>query len=178
MHALRCVNAGVLSIGTMLQPRRSTGATMYRKILVPIDGSDTAQTGLLEAMKLAKALDATLVLLHVIESTPVVMEVASADVWAQLIENLRQQGQRTLDRAHDMVRAAPIACEAYLEDAAVQPVCDVIVAQTRLHHCDLIVMGTHGRRGIARVLVGSDAETVVRKSPVPVMLVRSAAAAI
>jgi nucleotide-binding universal stress UspA family protein len=153
---------------------RNKGAAMYRRILVPIDGSGTAQRGLQEAMKLAQALDATLVLLHVVESMPMMMEVASAAVWEQLIENLRAQGQRTLDQAHELVRAAPIACEAYLEDAVAQPVCNVIIAQARAHRCDMIVMGTHGRRGMQRLLVGSDAETVLRKSPVPVLLVRSA----
>jgi nucleotide-binding universal stress UspA family protein len=153
---------------------RNKEAAMYRRILVPIDGSSTAQRGLQEAMKLAQALDATLVLLHVVESMPVMMEVASAAVWEQLIQNLRAQGQSTLDQAHALVRAASIACEAYLEDAVAQPVCNVINAQASAHHCDMIVMGTHGRRGMQRLLVGSDAETVIRKSPVPVLLVRSA----
>ena len=52
-------------------------------------------------------------------------------------------------------------------------VCDVIVDQAREHQCDLIVMGTHGRRGIEHAMVGSDAERVIRMSPVPLLLVKS-----
>ena len=87
--------------------------------------------------------------------------------------DLRTYGQRLLESAHDATRAAGIACEAHLEDAAASRVCDVIVDQARAHHCDLIVMGTHGRRGINHALIGSDAERVIRMSEVPVLTVRS-----
>ncbi len=146
---------------------------MYRKILVPVDSSSTAQRGLQEAVKLAQTLNASLVLLHVVESMPMMMEVASAATWEQLITSLRENGQRTLDQARDSTLAGRVACETYLEDAAAQPVSDIIIEQARLRHCDLIVMGTHGRRGIGRMVMGSDAETVIRTSPVPVLLVRA-----
>ncbi len=145
---------------------------MYRRILVPIDGSATAQRGLREALGLARCCDAVLVLLHVIEIYPVMMEVASAATWTQITDDLRAQGQRLLDAAQEAARSAGIASEALLEDAAAARVCDVIVEQAREHACDLIVMGTHGRRGVNRALIGSDAERVLRASPVPVLTVR------
>lgn len=146
---------------------------MYRRILVPIDGSDTADRGLQEALKLAKLCNASLVLLSVVEYYPVMMEMATASTWEQVSTDLRQYSQRVLDQAHDRAKSAGIASEAHLEDAAAARVCDVIVDQAREHRCDLIVMGTHGRRGLEHALIGSDAERVVRSSPVAVLLVRS-----
>lgn len=146
---------------------------MYRRILVPMDGSATAQRGFEEALGLAKAFDASLVLLHVVEYYPVMMEMATSTTWEQVSESLRDEGRRVLDRAHEAAQSAGIASEARLEDAAAARVCDVIVAQARERHCDLIVMGTHGRRGLEHALIGSDAERVVRMSPVAVLLVRA-----
>ena len=146
---------------------------MYRRILVPIDGSDTAQRGLQEALGLAKAFDSSLVLLHVVEYYPMMMEMATATTWEQITTDLRTYGQQVLERAHDAAKAAGVASEAHLEDAAAARVCDVIVDQAREHQCDLIVMGTHGRRGIEHALIGSDAERVIRMSAVPLLLVKS-----
>ena len=147
--------------------------SLYRRILVPLDGSDTAQRGLQEALGLAKAFDSSLVLLHVVEYYPMMMEMATATTWEMVTTDLRQQGQQVLERAHDAAKAAGVASEAHLEDAAAARVCDVIVDQAREHVCDLIVMGTHGRRGIEHAMVGSDAERVIRMSPVPLLLVKS-----
>ncbi len=145
---------------------------MYHRILAPIDGSATAERGLHEALGLARAFDSSLVLLHVVEVYPMMMEMATATTWERVTTDLREHGRQVLDKAHDAAKAAGIASETHLEDAAAARVCDVIVEQARAHQCDLIVMGTHGRRGIEHALIGSDAERVVRESPVAVLLVR------
>jgi nucleotide-binding universal stress UspA family protein len=170
---LRFVNARPVSTGKMAASG-PLGLIMYRRILVPVDGSATAQRGFEEALSLAKAFGSSLVLLHVVEFFPVMMEMATSTTWEQVSEGLRDEGRRVLDRAHEAAQSAGIASEARLEDAAAARVCDVIVAQARERHCDLIVMGTHGRRGLEHALVGSDAERVVRMSPVAVLLVRAA----
>jgi nucleotide-binding universal stress UspA family protein len=146
--------------------------TPYRRILVPIDGSDTAERGLQEALGLAKAFDSSLVLLSVVEYYPVMMEMATATTWEQISTDLRSHHERVLERAHDAAKAAGVASETHLEDAAAARVCDVIIDQAREHECDLIVMGTHGRRGLEHALVGSDAERVIRQAPCAVLLVR------
>jgi nucleotide-binding universal stress UspA family protein len=146
---------------------------MYRRILVPIDGSDTAARGLQEAIGLAKAFDASLVLLSVVEYYPVMMEMATATTWEQVSTGLREHHRSVLDRAHEAARSAGVASEAHLEDAAAARVCDVIVDAARDHQCELIVMGTHGRRGLAHALIGSDAERVLRYAPCAVLLVRA-----
>jgi nucleotide-binding universal stress UspA family protein len=147
--------------------------SLYRRILVPIDGSDTAERGLQEAIGLAKAFDSSLVLLSVVEYYPVMMEMATATTWEQVTIELRSHHQLVLERAHEAAKAAGVASEAHLEDAAASRVCDVITDQAREHHCDLIVMGTHGRRGLEHALVGSDAERVIRMAPCAVLLVRA-----
>jgi nucleotide-binding universal stress UspA family protein len=134
---------------------------------------DTAERGLQEALKLAKLCNASLVLLTVVEYYPMMMEMATATTWEQISTDLREYSQRVLDKAHDSAKAAGIATEAQLEDAAAARVCDVIVDQAREHQCDLIVMGTHGRRGTLHALVGSDAERVLRMAPCAVLLIRS-----
>jgi nucleotide-binding universal stress UspA family protein len=146
---------------------------MYQRILVPIDGSPLAQRGFEHALGLAKACKASLLLLHVVESYPMMAEMAAAGSWDLISTNLREYGQRVLDEAHGAARDAGVASEARLEDGVAARVCDVIVDQAKERHCDLIVMGTQGRRGISRALLGSDAESVVHISPVPVLLVRA-----
>jgi nucleotide-binding universal stress UspA family protein len=148
---------------------------MYQRILVPLDGSETAQRGFEEALRLAKLCDASLVLLNVIEIFPMVADLSSAAVWEQTLAAQRDNAKRLLDRAHEAAGAAGVASEMRLEDAGSARVCDVIVDQARDRRCDLIVMGTHGRRGMGHAFIGSDAERVVRMSPVPVLLVRAPA---
>jgi nucleotide-binding universal stress UspA family protein len=66
-----------------------------------------------------------------------------------------------------------VHCETVLREVTGKRVAEVIVDQTKVHACDLILMGTHGRRGFSRLAMGSDAEQVARSSPVPVLLVRA-----
>lgn len=146
----------------------------YRRILVPLDDSPTAQRGLAEALSLARDLGATLVLLHVMELMPMMPEVATTEAWEAIREGLKASGQRVLDQASGQARTAGVACETVLNDVDARRPADAITDQASTQRCDLIVMGTHGRRGIGRALLGSDAELVLRQSPVPVLLVRGA----
>lgn len=148
----------------------------YRRLLVPLDDSPTAQRGLAEALALARELRSTIVLLHVVELVPMVPEVASAEAWEAIREGMKGTGQRVLDEAARKVRAAGVTCETVLNDLDARRPADAIVDQAAVQRCDLIVMGTHGRRGFGRALLGSDAELVLRQSHVPVLLVRGAAA--
>lgn len=144
----------------------------YQRLLVPLDDSAIAQRGLAEALALARELRSTLVLLHVVELVPVMSEVATAATWKAIDEGLKATGHRLLDAAAKKVRAAGLACETVFSEIDARRPADVIVEQAATQRCDLIVMGTHGRRGIGRALLGSDAELVLRQSPVPVLLVR------
>lgn len=149
---------------------------MYARILVPVDGSEPSKRALAEAIALGRTCQSAIVLLHVVEYYPVMIEMATASTWELISDDLHRHGQGVLDAAHREVSAAGLAVESHLVDASASRVCDVVVDQARAHRCDLIVMGTHGRRGLNRALVGSDAELVIRQAPVPVLLVRTAAA--
>ena len=145
---------------------------MYRKILVPIDGSPTAQRGLQEALSLAQATRATLLLLHVIDTMPVPLEMVTATTWENVAEGLRKHGEAILERARRSAAELGVAAETKLAEVGAERVADTIVAQAREAGCDLVVMGTHGRRGFSHVVLGSDAERVVRRCSMPVLLVR------
>ena len=145
---------------------------MYKRILVPIDGSAPAQRGLDEAIRLARSDGGTLCLLHVLDFAPFMIGVADGATWQALRDGLEQQGRALLEQAHAQAEAAGVDTEARLEDGPGR-VCDAIVAHAAAHRCDLVVMGTHGRRGWRHAMIGSDAERTVRESPVPVLLVRA-----
>ena len=145
---------------------------MYEKILVPIDGSATAIRGFEEAVALARALGSKLVLMHVIDTFPVAVEMVSSATWQEISDGLRQQGDTLLAKASETAANHGVAAETRLVETRTERVADTIVQEARNAGCDLVVMGTHGRRGFSRVLMGSDAEIVVRHCPLPVLLVR------
>jgi nucleotide-binding universal stress UspA family protein len=90
-----------------------------------------------------------------------------------IISSLNGAGRKILRRGEDLAKRLGLKCSSVLVETATGPAADPIVRQARKWRADLIVLGTHGRRGVRRLLLGSDAEQVVRTSPVPVMLVRA-----
>lgn len=146
---------------------------MYQRILVPLDGSATAERGLQEAIALATGQQSRLLLLHVLDDYPLFSQVSSPTGYDELLKGLRHFGLDVLAKARQAAEAVAVHSETVLREVTGKRVADVIVDQAGQHHCDLIVMGTHGRRGVARLTMGSDAEQVVRTSPVPVLLVRA-----
>lgn len=146
---------------------------MYQRILVPTDGSATSSKGLDEAIALAKLTGGSLRLLHVVDAMPVAIEAEGmAGFSADVLPALRQSGQFILDLARKRVEAEGVNVETTLREVISGRVCDIVVEEASRWHADLIVLGTHGRRGVRRMLLGSDAEQVLRLAPVPVLLVR------
>jgi len=148
---------------------------MYQKILVPIDGSPTSNLGLNEAIKLAKDQSAKLRLIHVVDeyhamSNVDVMAYSNTDY---LLESMRQGGKMIVEKAEALAKRNGVTPESVIIESFGGGAADSIVAQAKKWGADLIVLGTHGRRGVRRIVLGSDAELVVRTSPVPVLLVRS-----
>jgi nucleotide-binding universal stress UspA family protein len=152
---------------------------MYRRILVPIDGSATSTAGLDEATRLAKNQRAKLRLVHVVDEYVAYQSYdmsGSALYYAgDMIDSLRESGRKLIDKAAARVRTHGIKAEAAIFENVAGRVADFIIDEARKWRADLIVMGTHGRRGVNRLVLGSDAEIVVRTAPVPVLLVKSAA---
>ncbi|HET7794725.1 MAG TPA: universal stress protein [Rhizobacter sp.] len=144
---------------------------MYSHILVPMDGSKTSEAGLREALALAADQGAALRVLHALDPSAAALDMLTAAEFGSVQADLRKQGQAMLDRARRRARRRSIACETVLFDCGAGGVAGVILDEARAWPCDLIVMGTHGRSGLAH-LVGSTAQAVLRHATVPVLLVR------
>lgn len=149
----------------------------YKRILVPVDGSRASQRGLREAIRLARGQKASLQLVHVVDEHTVLVSGAEVGPYmTTLMLKLREQGRHVLRKAETQARRSGLKCTGVLLEAQDRPAADLIVRQARKSRADLIVIGTHGRRGLRRLIMGSDAEQIVRSAPVPVMLVRAPAA--
>lgn len=146
---------------------------IYRRILVPVDGSATSGAGLRQALSLAKDQHAKVKLLHVIDEFRVFSTPDGGLNAGAIVAALKRGGRQLLDRAARTAAARGVKPEAAMVENLSGRVADIVVDQARRWRADLIVMGTHGRRGVNRALLGSDAELVVREAPVPVLLVRS-----
>jgi nucleotide-binding universal stress UspA family protein len=146
---------------------------MYQKILVPYDGSATSRKGLDEAVKLAKLTGAKLRLLHVVDD---LVYTTGLEVYAgyatDIVPLMREAGEKILAEGRARVALAGVEVDTKLSEAVALRVCDAAVDEAASWGADLLVIGTHGRRGVGRLFLGSDAEQVVRVSPVPVLLVR------
>ena len=146
---------------------------MYVKILVPIDGSETSAMGLNEAVRLAKNQGARIRLVHVVNELLVLLPDAYINM-GRVIDELRRTGKIVLETAESSVRSAGVQVDTTLIEAMGNQAGVQIVRQAQEWGADLIVCGTHGRRGIRRIVMGSDAEYIVRHTPVPILLIRSA----
>lgn len=148
----------------------------YRRILVGVDGSPAAARGLSEAIRLAKAQGAQLFVVHVVNEFYAYASMESAGLAADLPAMLREGGKRILAKAEAAARKHNIQPKILMRETLGGPAADPILREAKRQRADLIVLGTHGRRGLRRLVLGSDAEQVVRSATVPVMVVRSAAA--
>lgn len=146
---------------------------MYRNILVPIDGSDAAGRGLQEAIQLARGVGAQLRLLHVVNKTPFLVTGVMPEVIDELFMQQRSTGESILRDATLAVRSAGVEVDGRLIEAPGEQAGKIIIAEAKSWPAHLVVCGTHGRRGLKRLVMGSDAEYVVRHSPVPVLLIRA-----
>src|SRR5712691_4576878 len=146
----------------------------YKRILVPVDGSPTSSRGLREAIGFARAQKARLQLVHVVDVHNAVLAGLEGAAVTDLAAALKARGSKILANAATAARKAGLACDTVLLESLTGPAAEPIVRQARKWHADLIVIGTHGRRGLKRLVMGSDAEQIVRNAPAPVMLVRQA----
>ncbi len=150
---------------------------MYKKILVPVDGSRTSTLGLQEAIRLAKSCKAKLRLIHVVDESVALQDSAYTFGTEDMLGILKKGGEQALKRSLELAAKNGIKPESRLVESFTGSVADIIVGDAKKWRADLIVMGTHGRRGFSHMMLGSDAEMVIRSSPAPVLLVRGSAPA-
>lgn len=146
---------------------------MFKRILVAVDDSKTAQKALDEAIKLAKQWQAQLRIVHVVDMVTLSWPEAGYDA-SEVYESFRKAGREVIAKAEKAASAAHVTAETkMLElDKLAQHVADTITAEADAWPADLIVIGSHGRRGVRRMLLGSVAEGVARIASKPVLLIR------
>jgi nucleotide-binding universal stress UspA family protein len=147
---------------------------MYKKILVPTDGSKLSKKAIHAAISLAGNLGSELVALNVVPRYPTSyfeggVNVSSTEV-ARIEKQWAEQGQALAEdvetaAAHAGVKAKAVTVRSDL-------VAEAILAAARKHKCDLIVMASHGRRGLKRLLLGSETQHVLTHGGVPVLVLR------
>ena len=149
---------------------------MYKRVLVAVDGSDTSNMALNEAIKLAKDQQATIRIVHVVDLIPTFTDLETPSQFIQYQDALRQIGQKTLSDAKTLSEKAAIPTEGLMHviETTGEHVYDAIAEEGARWPADLIVIGTHGRRGVRRFILGSVAEGVMRVATKPVLLVRGA----
>jgi len=155
---------------------------MYEKILVPIDGSEPSEQALAEAIALARSNKGQIRLLHVIDELSFVLGagfgVASAGYGGrhrdEIISLLEESGKKLLAESQARVQEAGVECTTVCSDTFHGRLAAQVSGQAKAWPAQLIVLGSHGRRGLDRLFLGSDAEQILREAPVPVLLVRAA----
>ena len=146
---------------------------MYKRILVAVDGSETSNLALKEAIKLAKDQRAALRLIHVVDETPAYMMVEVPYSINEYQKALREAGRKELATCAAKAKAARIKFDTkfVVNENLAQRVCDVINREAKRWPADLVVIGTHGRRGVNHLFLGSVAEGVVRLAAKPVLVI-------
>jgi nucleotide-binding universal stress UspA family protein len=142
-------------------------------ILVPTDFSETAERALDYAVALAAKVGARIHVLNVIGIPSFGVPELGLAVTTTMIDSLVRDNQAALDRLAEQRRGQTTFGEVMLRTGDPR---DLILQAAEEVHADLIVMGTHGRRGVSRALLGSVAEMIVRTAPCPVLTVRAKAA--
>ena len=151
---------------------------MFERILVSVDGSDTSNKALVVATQMAQhsACRVQLRLVHVLDAS---LALGGAATFTQDLGDLqntfelgRQEGNKVLHNAHRLTHAAGLEADTELLERYGDGLGSMIASAALRWNADIIVVGTHGRQGVGRVLLGSGAEDIVRNAPVPVMVVR------
>jgi nucleotide-binding universal stress UspA family protein len=148
---------------------------MYQRILVAVDGSDTSNLALEQALQLAKDQRARVRIVHALDPAPYTSLASMRPFDAgELIESMRQDSKRLLATALDAAKAAGVNAETALIDGewTSERAAQRLARDAKSWEADLIVVGTHGRRGFDRLMMGSVAEALVRIADAPVLLVR------
>ncbi|WP_048439376.1 universal stress protein [Caenimonas sp. SL110] len=147
---------------------------MYKKILVATDGSTLSKKAVRGAIGLAAATGGSVVALYVVPRYPVSYFEGSITLDSTEISRVEKQwtdkGREVVERAQREAEAAGVQLKAVTAQSDL--VAEAIVSAAKKHKCDLITMASHGRKGIKRLLLGSETQHVLANSTVPVLVLR------
>ena len=147
---------------------------MYQRILVATDGSALSKKAVRSSIELAAATDAELVALYVVPRYPVSyfeggVTLSEADI-ARTEKQWADRGQAVVDKVREDAEAQDVKAKAVVVRSDL--VAEAILAAAKKHKCDLVVMASHGRKGIKRILLGSETQHVLTHSGLPVLVLR------
>lgn len=149
---------------------------MYKNILIATDGSDLGQKGVEHGLGLAKALGAEATIITVTERFPVYSSGAGYDLaWSDVALTEYAESQKTSAAAilsHAKQSADKLGVAAATLHVPDAEVAEAIIAAAKQRGCGLIVMASHGRRGLGRLMLGSKASEVLTHTEIPVLVVR------
>ncbi len=150
---------------------------MYKKILVAVDGSETSYLALAEAIRLAKSMQAKLCMTLVVNEFSIHEHFPHGVDFIKYQKNLKDKAQCVLDKMNQYAKDNGATPEVKLVEICneVKKIAEVIIETAQSWHADLIIIGTHGRHGFNRFLLGSVAEATIRLAPIPVLLIRAKA---
>jgi len=147
---------------------------MYQRILVATDGSDLSRTAVNSAIELAAAIGAELVALYVVPRYPVSYFEGGITISVEDIARTEKQwsdkGQAVVDTVQEQAKAQGVTAKSVVAQSDL--IAESIMSAATKHGCDLVVMASHGRKGIKRVLLGSETQHVLTHSTVPVLVLR------
>ena len=147
---------------------------MYKKLLVATDGSTLSKKAVRSAVELAASLDADLVALYVVPNYPVSYFEGGVTISTQEIARTEKQwadqGQAIVDAVKASAEAQGLKAKGIV--ARSNLVAEAILAAAKRNKCDLIVMASHGHRGLKRILLGSETQHVLTHSSIPVLVLR------
>jgi len=143
---------------------------MYKRILVPVDGSETSNRALVAALQLARDNGGCVRLLHAIDE---LAYLSGFEYSGQVLEAARKGGAQALEDALAIAASSGVPADTKLVEVAGQRLGEIVAQEARDWQADLVAIGTHGRRGVSRLVLGSGAEQVLRLAPVPVLAVRT-----
>jgi nucleotide-binding universal stress UspA family protein len=146
---------------------------MYNRILVAVDGSETSTSALREAIELARDQHASLRIIYIVDLTLLYSDLG-APFAIEYEKTLQAAGEKVITACSTVARGSEIEFDAVAIpiNTIGQHIYDAIEDEAKRWQADLIVIGTHGRRGIRRFLLGSVAEGVARLASRPVLLIR------
>lgn len=142
---------------------------MYKRILVPVDGSEASTKALVAALQLAREASGRVRVVHVLDE---LAYLSGFEVGGDLLGLAREYGAKTLKEAMAVAASSGVPADTRLVESRGPRLGDAVASEAREWEADLVVVATHGRRGLGRVLLGSGAEQVIRHAPVPVLVVR------
>jgi nucleotide-binding universal stress UspA family protein len=147
---------------------------MYKRILVPTDGSALSRKAVRSAVALAGSLGAEIVALNVVPRYPLSYFEGGISIDTTSLARIEKQWAEQGQEFADAVKAAADAAGVKAKAVTVRSdlVAEAILAGVRKHKCDLVVMASHGRKGLKRLLLGSETQNVLTHGTVPVLVLR------